>query len=162
MNPRHADRRRALDALFQADVMGVRPTAVLEQWREATGEEVAPFTSELVQGFEDYREDVDILIGETAHDWAVDRMAAVDRAILRLGTYELLFRPDTPVAVAIDEAVEAAKELSTEDSGRFVNGVLGRIASGPGLAERPVAATRRGRTRVEPNETADRTRAEPD
>jgi N utilization substance protein B len=136
VNPRHADRRRALDALYQADVMGVRPTAVLEQWREATGEDVAPFTDELVRGVDDARDDVDILIGETAHDWSVDRMAAVDRAILRLATYELLFRPDTPVAVAIDEAVEAAKELSTEDSGRFVNGVLGRIATERAVIER--------------------------
>ena len=136
MNPRHADRRRALDALYQADVMGVRPTAVLEQWREATGEDVAPFTGVLVRGVEEYREDLDILIGETAHDWTVDRMAAVDRAILRLATYELLFRTDTPVAVAIDEAVDAAKELSTEDSGRFVNGVLGRIATEPDVTER--------------------------
>lgn len=136
MNPRHADRRRALDALYQADVMGVRPTAVLEQWREATGEDVAAFTGVLVRGVEEYREDLDILIGETAHDWTVDRMAAVDRAILRLATYELLFRTDTPVAVAIDEAVDAAKELSTEDSGRFVNGVLGRIATEPDVTER--------------------------
>ena len=151
MNPRHADRRRALDALYQADVMGVRPTAVLDEWREATGEDVASFTSELIQGVEDYREDVDILIGETAHDWAVDRMAVVDRAILRLGTYELLFRPDTPVAVAIDEAVSSAKELSTEDSGRFVNGVLGRIADGPGLAERPASRTPAERARAEPD-----------
>ena len=139
MNPRHADRRRALDALYQADVMGVRPTAVLEQWREATGEEVTDFTSELVRGVEDYREDLDILIGETATGWTVDRMAAVDRAILRLATHELLHVPETPVAVAIDEAVEAANELSTEDSGRFVNGVLGRIAS-----EREVLALREG------------------
>ncbi len=139
MNPRHADRRRALDALYQADVMGVRPTAVLEQWREATGEEVTDFTSELVRGVEDYREDLDILIGETATGWTVDRMAAVDRAILRLATHELLHVPETPVAVAIDEAVEAANELSTEDSGRFVNGVLGRIAT-----EREVLALREG------------------
>jgi transcription antitermination protein NusB len=142
MNPRHADRRRALDALYQADVMGVRPTAVLEQWREATEEEAADFTRELVEGVAEYREDLDILIGETAHDWTVDRMAAVDRAILRLATYELLFRTDTPVAVAIDEAVEAAKELSTEESGRFVNGVLGRIAMEPDVQQRDRRAER--------------------
>jgi N utilization substance protein B len=136
VNPRHAERRRALDALYQADVMGVRPTAVLDEWHEATGEDVGGFTRELVGGVEEYRDDVDILLEETAHEWSVDRMAAVDRAILRLATYELLFRTDTPVAVAIDEAVEAAKELSTEDSGRFVNGVLGRIASERGTAER--------------------------
>ena len=142
MNPRHADRRRALDALYQADVMGVRPTAVLVQWREATGEDVAPFTEELVAGVEEERDDLDILIGETAKGWSVDRMAAVDRAILRLAAFELLHRPDTPLAVAIDEAVESAKELSTEDSGRFVNGVLGRIAADlrPADAAEPRAA----------------------
>ena len=129
MNPRHTDRRRALDALYQADVMGVRPTAVLTQWREATGADVPAFTAELVSGVEEERDDLDILIGETAKGWSVDRMAVVDRAILRVAVYELLHRPDTPLAVAIDEAVEAANELSTEDSGRFVNGVLGRIAS---------------------------------
>jgi transcription antitermination protein NusB len=129
MNPRHVERRRALDVLYQADVMGVRPSAVLDEWRGATGEELASFAGELVRGVEEYLENLDILIGETAHDWTVDRMAVVDRAILRLATFELLYRPDTPVAVAIDEAVEAANELSTEDSGRFVNGVLGRIAT---------------------------------
>ena len=129
MNPRHGERRRALDALYQADVMGIRPTAVLTQWREATGEGVAPFTEELVAGVEEERDDLDILIGETAKEWTVDRMAVVDRTILRMAVYELLHRPDTPLAVAIDEAVEAANELSTEDSGRFVNGVLGRIAT---------------------------------
>jgi transcription antitermination protein NusB len=137
VNPRHADRRRALDALYQADVMGVRPTAVLVQWREATGEEVPAFTEELVAGVEQQRDDLDILIGETAKGWSVDRMAAVDRAILRLAAFELLHRPDTPLAVAIDEAVESAKELSTEDSGRFVNGVLGRIAADLGPADAP-------------------------
>jgi N utilization substance protein B len=129
VNPRHADRRRALDALYQADVMGVRPTAVLAEWREATGEDVPRFTTELVAGVEEERDDLDILIGETAKGWSVDRMAVVDRAILRLAVYELLHRPDTPLAVGIDEAVGAANELSTEDSGRFVNGVLGRIAA---------------------------------
>ena len=82
MNPRHADRRRALDALYQADVMGIRPTAVLTQWREATGEGVAPFTEELVAGVEEERDDLDILIGETAKEWTVDRMAVVDRVAL--------------------------------------------------------------------------------
>jgi N utilization substance protein B len=151
MNPRHADRRRALDALYQADVMGVRPTAVLEQWRETTGEDVAPFTAELVRGVEDYREDLDILIGETATGWSVDRMAVVDRAILRLATHELLHVPGTPVAVAIDEAVEAANELSTEDSGRFVNGVLGKIAAEPRIAERATGERRP----TEPTEPAE-------
>ena len=157
MNPRHTDRRRALDALYQADVMGVRPTTVLEQWREATEEDVPAFTLALVEGVEEFRDDLDILIGETATGWSVDRMAAVDRAILRLGAYELLHVTETPVAVAIDEAVEAANELSTEDSGRFVNGVLGRIATEPAVRER--AAAERERTGAERNRP-ERNRAE--
>ncbi len=128
MNPRHAERRRAIDALYQADVMGVQPPQVLEEWRAATGEEVSAFTEELVRGVEDHREDLDLIIGEAAEGWTIERMAVVDRTILRLAGYELLYGRDTPVAVAIAEAVEAAKELSTEDSGRFVNGVLGKIA----------------------------------
>jgi N utilization substance protein B len=128
VNPRHAERRRALDALYQADVMGVRPPKVLEEWRAATGEEVPAFTGKLVRGVEDHREDLDLIIGEAAEGWTVERMAVVDRAILRLAGYELLYGQETPVAVAIAEAVEAANELSTEDSGRFVNGVLGKIA----------------------------------
>jgi N utilization substance protein B len=128
MNPRHAERRRAIDALYQADVMGVEPREVLAEWGAATGEEVAPFTEELVRGVEEHRDDLDLIIGEAAEGWTIERMAVVDRTILRLAGYEVLYRTDTPVAVAIAEAVEAAKELSTEDSGRFVNGVLGKIA----------------------------------
>jgi N utilization substance protein B len=86
------------------------------------------FTEDLVGGVEDRRAELDRLIGEHAEGWSVARMAAVDRALLRLAVYELLWRDDVPTAVAIDEAVVAANELSTADSGRFINGVLGRIA----------------------------------
>ncbi|MGH2695365.1 MAG: transcription antitermination factor NusB, partial [Actinomycetota bacterium] len=89
---------------------------------------VPGFAEQLVKGVEEKREELDRLIGEHAEGWTVRRMAAVDRAVLRVACYEMLFREDVPAAVAIDEAVEAAKELSTEASGRFVNGVLGRIA----------------------------------
>jgi transcription antitermination protein NusB len=128
MHPRHVERRLALDALYQADVTGVAPSAVLEEWREATGDETAAFAGELVRGVEDHLPEIDGVIGDLAEGWTVDRLAAVDRAILRLAILELLYRTDTPVAVAVSEAVEAAHELSTEDSGRFVNGILGRVA----------------------------------
>jgi N utilization substance protein B len=81
-----------------------------------------------VLGVSTHLGELDKLIGEYAQDWTVDRMAAVDRNILRLAVFELLHRPDVPPNAAISEAVVAAKELSTEDSGRFVNGILGRIA----------------------------------
>jgi N utilization substance protein B len=115
-----------LDILYQADVTHRQPLEVLEERREMA--ELDPFTDELVRGVAEHAGDLDRLIGEHAEGWTVHRMAVVDRNLLRLACYEMLWRQDVPVAVAIDEAVAAAKELSTEDSGRFVNGVLGRIA----------------------------------
>ena len=123
---RRRARRRALDILYQADVTHRQPLDVLEERREM--EDLDRFTEELVQGVAEHAADLDRLIGEHAEGWTVHRMAVVDRNLLRLACYEMLWREDVPVAVAIDEAVGAAKELSTEDSGRFVNGVLGRIA----------------------------------
>jgi N utilization substance protein B len=124
---RHLARRVALDILFQADLTGRDPLAVLDEWQSA-GEDVPEFARELVGGVTADRGELDRVLGEHSDDWSVDRMAAVDRAILRLAVYEVRSRPDVPIAVAIDEAVEAAKELSTDESGRFVNGILGRIA----------------------------------
>jgi N utilization substance protein B len=124
---RHLARRVALDILFQADLTGQDPLAVLDEW-ESAGEAVPEFARELVSGVTVDRDELDRILGEHADDWSVERMAAVDRTILRLAIYEMRSRPDVPIAVAIDEAVEAAKELSTDESGRFVNGILGRIA----------------------------------
>jgi N utilization substance protein B len=122
-----AARRCALDILFQADVRHEPPATALEGWL-AEDRDVPDFARELVQGVGEHLEELDRIIGEHAHEWTVARMAAVDRTILRLASYELLHRPDVPAGAAIDEAVRAANELSTEDSGRFVNGVLGAIA----------------------------------
>ncbi len=113
--------------LFQSDVTGVDARVVLEDW-SASGREVPGFTRELVEGVADHRSELDREIGARSEGWSVDRMASVDRTILRVAAYELLVGRQTPVGAAIDEAVRAAKELSTEDSGRFVNGVLGKIA----------------------------------
>jgi N utilization substance protein B len=122
-------RRRALSMLYQADLSGRPPSEVVEAWfAEGGDEEVPDFTRELVEGVGGHLPRIDALIARHAVGWALDRMPMVDRAVLRLAVFELLYHPDTPVAVAIDEAVAAAKELSTEDSGRFVNGVLGAIA----------------------------------
>lgn len=122
-------RRRALSMLYQADLSGRPPSEVAEAWFAEGGDaEVPTFSRELVEGVEAHQPQIDALIARHAVGWTLDRMAVVDRAVLRLAVFELLHRPDTPVAVAINEAVEAAKDLSTEDSGRFVNGVLGGIA----------------------------------
>jgi len=124
---RRQARRQALDILFQADVTGADPLRVREEW-ELAGKPVDPFARDLVEGVAAHRPEIDELLGRTAEEWTVDRMASLDRTILRIACFELLHRPDTPPGAAIDEAVEAAKELSTEDSSRFVNGILGRIA----------------------------------
>jgi N utilization substance protein B len=123
---RREARRLALDILFQADVTHAEGPAVLVEW-EAAGREIPPYARELVEGVDDRLPELDLVIGSYAEGWAVERMPALDRTILRIATYELTFA-GVPVGAAIDEAVRAAKELSTEDSGRFVNGVLGKIA----------------------------------
>ncbi len=87
-----------------------------------------PYAVELVRGVEDNREEVDALIRKYADRWSLERMPVIDRNLLRMAVFELAHRPEVPVAVAISEAVELAKRYSTDDSGRFVNGMLGRIA----------------------------------
>ena len=82
----------------------------------------------LAKGTEDKRQDTDELISEFSHTWTIQRMPAIDRNILRLAIFELLGRPDVPVAVVINEAVELAKRFSTEESGKYVNGILSAIA----------------------------------
>jgi transcription antitermination protein NusB len=131
LHSHHPARRLAIDILYQADIRSEDPRAALQEWM-AAGHDVPEFARELVEGVAAHRAELDELLGRHATGWTVHRMAVVDRTILRVACYELLHRPDVPTAAAINEAVEAAKELSTEDSGRFVNGILGRIAAGLG------------------------------
>lgn len=125
MRRRRAARRLAIDILYQADVTDRLPSAVLREWL-AAGRSIPPYTAGLVAAVEADREAIDHDLGASSEGWTVHRMAVVDRTILRVACSEL--RAGVPAAVAINEAVEAANELSTEDSGRFINGVLGRIA----------------------------------
>ncbi len=122
---RRAARRLAIDLLYQADVTGQDPKRIMEEWRRAR-RDVLPYAEEIVNGVESQRDHIDRILGSNSEEWAVHRMAVVDRAILRVACYEL--RAGVPPAVVINEAVEAAKELSTDDSGRFINGLLGKIA----------------------------------
>jgi N utilization substance protein B len=121
-------RRSAIDILYQADITGEDAVRVLTAWREA-GREVPSFTRELVAGVVEHEPEIDLLLAEHAEGWTVARMTALDRTILRVAVEELLHRDDVPSSVAISEAVEAASDLSAEESRPFVNGVLGRIAS---------------------------------
>jgi transcription antitermination protein NusB len=138
MTTRREARRLALDILYQADVTVSDGRSVLAEWERAD-REIPPYTRQLVDGVTDARDELDRTIGTYAEGWSVERMASVDRTILRVATYELTSSDsEVPVGAAIDEAVRAAKELSTEDSGRFVNGILGNIAGKPGAEPDPV------------------------
>ena len=126
MARRRDARRQAVGILYQADVARRDPLEALAGRIEA-GEKVSGFAEDIVRGVVEHRSELDTLIGASSEAWTVDRMAAVDRAVLRAATYELLHRDDVPPSAAIDEAVSIANELSTAESGAFVNGILGRI-----------------------------------
>jgi len=122
-------RKRALDILFESEARDDDPLDVLAQ-RKATDDAppVSDYAAVLVEGVVAHRERIDQLLAEHAEGWTVARMPAVDRTLLRIGVYELLWADDIDDPVAITEAVELARTLSTDDSPRFLNGVLGRIA----------------------------------
>jgi N utilization substance protein B len=122
---RRSARERALGLLYEAETKGEPAPAVLEAQPVAPD----PFTSAVVRGVAEHQPDLDALIGRVARGWRIERMPVVDRVVLRMGAFELCHRPDVPTAAAISEAVELAKRFSTDNSGRFVNGVLARIAS---------------------------------
>jgi N utilization substance protein B len=116
-----------LDILFESDVRGTDPVETLADWQRRSDPPVQDYAREIVEGVAGNRTQLDDAISSSARDWSLDRMPSVDRTILRVATYELLCRDDVPPAVAIDEAVELAKSLSTDDSPAFVNGVLARV-----------------------------------
>ncbi|UGQ13072.1 transcription antitermination factor NusB [Yinghuangia sp. ASG 101] len=125
-------RRRALQILFEADQRGGDPVTVLADWvgrsrKDVDSPPVAEYTMQLVEGVREHRARIDDLISTYAVGWSMDRMPTVDRNVLRLGVYELLWEEGVPDAVVIDEAVELAKEFSTDDSPQFVNGLLARL-----------------------------------
>lgn len=121
---RHEARERALELLYESYARNSSVEDVL------SGLVVAPdpFAEELVRGADDRADEIDGLITRFAKGWTIDRMPVIDRVVLRLATFELLAEPEVPIGVVISEAVELAKRYSTDDSGRFVNGVLSAIA----------------------------------
>lgn len=122
---RREARERALSLLYEAESKEVTPAEVLLELPVRPD----PFVADLVGGVGDRLAQIDGLISRHAIGWALERMPAIDRAVLRMATYELLGRPDVPTAVALSEAVELAGSYSTDESGRFVNGVLSAIAA---------------------------------
>ena len=138
MKVRHQARIAALQALFEIDCAHHNPAAVIERRLHDVPlpEAGAHFARDLVQGVSKEREQLDLLIGRYAPEWPVDQIAIIDRNILRMAIYEILMRNDTPVKVAINEAVELAKEFGSDSAGRFVNGVLGSLVSAEGSVSR--------------------------
>jgi transcription antitermination protein NusB len=126
-------RKRALDVLFEADLRGRDVTETLNDWTARADPPVQQYAHVLVEGVAAHRADIDTTLSAYLGDWPLERMPSVDRTILRLAAYELLYCPDVPDAVVIDEAVELAKSLSTDESPSFVNGVLAKV-----LAAKPV------------------------
>ena len=133
MSARTKARKRALDVLYSADVRGQALTEAFEVEAARAAREPArqgswSYAAVIVQGVIDHADEIDETIRTYALDWPLERMPAVDRALLRIGVWELLHNEDVPASAVIAEAVESASLHSTEDSARFVNGVLARIA----------------------------------
>jgi transcription antitermination protein NusB len=144
MKERREARRLALDVLYEAEIRDMAPIEAYRE-RQRLGwsvddddrPEIAPtsdpsdealgYARHLIQGVSEHRAEMDALITRCADHWALERMPVIDRNLVRIALFELKWADDVPVAVAINEAVELAKSLSTDDSGRFVNGLLGRI-----------------------------------
>ena len=127
MSARSKARRRALDLLFEAEQRGVGPREAVAARREKTEQYIADYTVEIIDGVIARTEEIDEFLGTYSHGWTLDRMPAVDRIILRVGAWELLYNDDVPDGVAVSEAVELAKMLSTDESPAFINGLLGRL-----------------------------------
>jgi N utilization substance protein B len=120
-------RARALDILFEAEQRGVPASVAIQGRRDRTEQVINPYTVEIVDGVTVRQSQIDEILRTYAQGWTLERMPAVDRIILRIGLWELLFNDDVPDAVAVSEAVALARTMSTDESPSFVNGLLGRL-----------------------------------
>lgn len=127
MSARGKARNRALEVLFEAEQRSVSAFDVLKSRREQTDQIVNPYTLEIVEGVVSYQPAIDEFLETYSQGWTLERMPSVDRIILRIGTWELLYNDDVPDGVAVSEAVALAKTLSTDESPQFINGLLGRL-----------------------------------
>ena len=128
MPARSKARKRALDVLFEAEQRGTPVLDLLAERTEMASPPVSAYAADLVRGVTEHAPRIDELISQYAQGWTLDRMPAVDRNVLRIGVFELLWAPDIPDGVAISEAVLLVQDLSTDASPAFVNGLLARIA----------------------------------
>lgn len=134
MSSRTKSRKRAVDAVFAADLRKVSPSILLEEaFKQVAGQqnqdEIFGYARSIVDGIIEHNGDIDDLLDTYSNAWPLDRMPAVDRAILRVAVWEICYNTEIPAPVAIDEAIELARELSTDESPKFINGLLSKIAS---------------------------------
>ncbi len=128
MSRRHRARKIILDVLYRLEIDKVSPSEVLDDYRkEMASKVIDEFVERVLAGVVEKMPELDKIIDAHADKWALKRMPILDRNILRLGVYELMYEDDIPASVTINEAVELANMYSTDDSGRFVNGILGRL-----------------------------------
>ena len=129
MSARSKGRKRALDILYESDIKSVNPLWLVQE-RTTSTDEIATFASELVNGYGNQSQEIDALIDRHAKNWDLDRLASVDRKILRIAIFEILHSTErnVPISVAIDEALELAGSLSTDDSPKYIHGILSAIA----------------------------------
>ncbi len=127
MSARGKARKRALDILYASDLRGEKAVEALDRAIESGEGPSNKYTAEIVRGVAEHQARIDDLLSTYAKGWTLQRMPAVDRNVLRLGVWELLYADDVPDAVAVSEAMNLVRELSTDDSPAFVNGVLGGI-----------------------------------
>ena len=127
MSARSKARKAALDLLYEGDIRKTSAINILNQRSGDLEYVIREFTKELVQGVDENRRKIDELITTYSQGWDMDRMPVIDRNILRLAIYEILWSKNVPSAVAIDEAIELAQTLSTDDSSKYINGVLSKI-----------------------------------
>jgi N utilization substance protein B len=120
-------RKRALDLLYASEMRGERASDVLDRSIEEGEGPTNPYTADLVRGVVEHQVRIDAVLASYSEGWTLDRMPAVDRNVLRLGVYELLYVDDVPDAVAVSEAMALVRDLSTDESPHFVNGVLGAV-----------------------------------
>ena len=134
MSIRRKARELVLQSLYQSELNGkpVSETFVLLREHFEINKKALPYAAELVEGLVEHHNDLDQRISQQAKNWRMERMSLIDRNIIRIGVYELCFRPDIPAQVVINEAVEVAKRFSTDGAVPFINGILDGIAKGIG------------------------------
>ncbi len=136
MGRRRTARTLALQALYQWNLQQDERTYPWEGWRDGDTEPAAiDFAKTLVEGVIQHRDAIDAAISKNAHNWAIDRLSVVDRNVLRIAVFELLYLDDIPPAVTINEAIEIAKQFGDDESGGFVNGILDGLSKSQGVAK---------------------------